>query len=405
MLSKIQIERKEKRMRAKGKWSVASLILLASLCLPVRMRAANVTVGCPGGSGGTYPSISSALDAIGQTGPHNITVTGTCAERVSLHNARAILITAPTPSGATIVGPPDNDTFDIGLSQNITLQNLEIRSDSASSIGQGVSIFTNSQVNIVACNIHDSPSGGVSVNGGSLVALNNTTLQNSSNGDGLDLGNSIANLVSTTIQNNAGMGINVFHSSLTMRQQNTIQNNAGGFGIYALDGSEVFLQTPVPTLFTTIQGHGQNGIAVGDQTMLRMQGGPHAIQGNGSACPADPICGGIYAIRNSSLRTTAGNISGNQGSGVTVEQLAGFGLAGTTISNNTASGVLIRRISTGQFLAGNTVTGNGGASVTCDTTSEVVGDLSTFSNIDCSRIERPLGPPRPGDTSHSNPEN
>jgi hypothetical protein len=313
------------------------------------------------------------------------------------------LITAPTPGGATIVGLPDNDTFDIGLSQNITLQNLEIRGNPGSSIGLGVNIFTNSQVNILACNIHDSPDGGVQAEGGSAVALNNTTLQNSSNGDGLALGNSIANMVSTTIQNNAGVGISVFHSSITIHQQNSIQNNAGGWGIYALDGSEVFLQTTVPALFTTIQGHGQNGIVVGDQTVLRMQGGPHAIQGNGSGCPADPTCGGIYAIRNSTLRTTSGNISGNQGSGIIVEQLASFGLANTTISNNTASGVLIRRVSTGQFLAGNTVTGNGGASVTCDTTSEVVGDLSTFSNIDCSRIERPLGPPRPGDTRHSNP--
>ena len=314
-----------------------------------------------------------------------------------------ILITAPTPGGATIVGLPDNDTFGIGLSQNITLQNLEIRGNPASSLGVGVNIFTNSQVNILTCNIHDSPQGGVSANGGSAVALNSTTLQNSSNGDGLDLGNSIANMVSTTIQNNAGDGIFVSHSSIVIRRQNTIQNNAGGWGIYALDGSEVDLETGVPALFTTIQGHGHNGIVVGDQTMLRMQGGPHAIQGNGSACPADPTCGGIYAIRNSTLRTTSGNISGNQGSGITVEQLASFGLANTTISNNTASGVLIRRISVGQFISGNTVTGNAGASVTCDTTSEVVGDLSTFSNIDCSRIERPLGPPRPGDTMHSNP--
>jgi Right handed beta helix region len=392
-------------MRAERKWSVAILILLASLCLCLPMRAANVSVGCPGGSGGTYPSINAALSAVGQIGPHTITVTGTCAESVSLFNARSILITAPTPGGATIIGLQDSDTFDIGLSQDITLQNMEIRGNPASSIGYGVSIFTNSLVNIVACNIHDSPDGGVSADSGSAVALNNTTLQNSSNGDGLDLTNSSsADMVFTTIQNNAGVGISLFdHSSIVIRRQNTIQNNAGGFGIYALDSSKVQIQTAVPALFTTIQGHGQNGIAVGDQTMLRMQGGPHAIQGNGSACPSDPTCGGIYAIRNSTLRLTSGNISGNQGSGITVEQLVDFGLSNTTISNNTAGGVLIRRISVGDFLSGNTVTGNGRASVTCDTTSEVVGDLSTFSNVACSQVERPLGPPRPGNTKHPIP--
>ena len=385
--------------------TIPCAILLTLFLLPAASHAANVTVGCPGGSGGQYPSINAALNAIGQTGPHTITVTGTCAESVSLSNARSILIIAPTPGGATIVGLQDNDTFDIGLSQDITLQNLEIRGNPASSIGLGVNIFTNSQVNIFACNIHASPDGGVSADSDSAVALQNTTLQNSSNGDGLDLSNSsIADMVFTTIQNNAGVGISLFdHSSIVIRRQNTIQNNAGGYGIYAVDQCKVQVQTGDPALFTTIQGHGGNGIALGDQSMLRMQGGPHAIQGNGSACPTDPTCGGIYATRNSTLRLGRANISGNQGSGISVEQLVDFGLNNTTISNNTGDGVHIQRISVVQFYSGNTVTGNGGASVSCDTTSLVVGDLSTFSNIDCKQIERQNGPPRPGDTTHSNP--
>lgn len=163
------------------------------------------------------------------------------------------------------------------------------------------------------------------------------------------------------------------------------------------------MQTADPALFTTIQGHGTNGIQIGDQVMLRMGGGPHAIQGNGSACPTDPTCGGIFAIRNSTMRLTSGNISGNQGSGISVEQLVDFGLNNLTISNNSGDGVHIRRISVGEFVTANTITGNGGASVSCDTTSLVVGDLSTFSKIACSQIERALGPPRPGNVKRPNP--
>lgn len=188
----------------------ASAILLALFLLPAVSQAANVTVGCPGGSGGTYPSINAALAAIGQIGPHTITVTGTCAESVFLSNARSILIFAPAPGLATIVGFQDSDTFDVQLSQDITLQNLEIRGNPASSFGFGVSIFTNAQTNIFSCNIHDNPDGGVSADSSSQVALRNTTLQNSSNGDGLDVTNdSTADMVST-IQNNAGVGITVF---------------------------------------------------------------------------------------------------------------------------------------------------------------------------------------------------
>ena len=103
------------------------------------------------------------------------------------------------------------------------------------------------------------------------------------------------------------------------------------------------------------------------------------------------------------MRLTSGNISGNQGSGISAEQLVDFGLNNTTISNNTGDGVHIRRISIGQFVTANTITGNGGASVSCDTTSLVVGDLSTFSKIACSQIERTLGPPRPGNPKQPHP--
>ena len=215
---------------------------------------------------------------------------------------------------------------------------------------------------------------------------------------------STVDMVSMTIQNNAGVGIFVSsRSGIVIRRQNLIQNNAAGIGIFAVDSSKVQMQTADPSLFTTIQGHAQNGIQIGDQVMLRMQGGPHAIQGNGSACPTDPTCGGIFAIRNSTMRLTSGNISGNQGSGIAVEQLVDFGLSGTTVSNNTGDGVHIRRISVGQFITPNTVTGNGGASVSCDTTSLATGDLGTFSKISCSQIERPLGPPRPGSVKRPNP--
>jgi Right handed beta helix region len=391
--------------------TLASAILLMLFLLPASSHAADVTVGCFGGSGGAYPSINAALAAIGPVGPSTITVTGTCTESVGLFKARSITIVAPVAGGAgsggaTIVGLQDNDTFDIGLfSQNIALQNLEIRGNPASSIGLGVSIFNNSQANIILCNIHDNPDGGVSADSSSQVALDSSILQNSSNGDGLDVTNdSTADMVSTTIQNNGGFGITVFNrSGIVIRRQNLIQNNAGGVGISAVDSSKVQMQTADPALFTTIQRHALNGIQIGDQVMLRMGGGPHAIQGNGSACPTDPTCGGISALRNSTMRLTSGNISGNQGSGISAEQLVDFGLNNTTISNNTGDGVHIRRISIGQFVTANTITGNGGASVSCDTTSLVVGDLSTFSKIACSQIERTLGPPRPGNPKQPHP--
>jgi hypothetical protein len=101
------------------------------------------------------------------------------------------------------------------------------------------------------------------------------------------------------------------------------------------------------------------------------------------------------------VRLFAGNITGNQGSGISVEQGVDLVLINASVSQNTGDGINVRRISIGDFTTGgNTVTGNGGASVSCDTTSLLVGDLSTFSNVACKQIERPHGPPRPGNIKH-----
>jgi len=57
-------------------------ILVTSFLLPAAAHAANATVGCPGGSGGTYPSITAALSTLDPHGPNTITVSGTCVENI-----------------------------------------------------------------------------------------------------------------------------------------------------------------------------------------------------------------------------------------------------------------------------------------------------------------------------------
>ncbi len=128
------------------------------------------------------------------------------------------------------------------------------------------------------------------------------------------------------------------------------------------------------------------------------------IRNNGSACPTDPTCGGIFAFRNSTVRVDTADISSNLSSGIAVQQGVDMRMNNTTVSNNTGDGVRIQRISIGDFpVGGNTFAGNGGASVFCDTTSLAVGDLSGVANINCRQIERALGPPRPGRVKEPNP--
>jgi parallel beta-helix repeat protein len=87
-----------------------------------------------------------------------------------------------------------------------------------------------------------------------------------------------------------------------------------------------------------------------------------------------------------------GTVTGNQGSGISVEQGANVRLNGATVSNNTGDGVHLQWLSIGNFLPGNTITGNGGASVSCDRTSLALGNLSAFSKVRCGEIEPENGP-------------
>src|SRR4029077_7843337 len=128
--------------------------------------------------------------------PGAISVTGTCSESVQIFQARSIAIVATSPGrasvpgGATIVGPQDNDAFDISQSQGIVLRNLEISGvpgSAAGSGGGGVFVNQGSQVRIIGCDIPNNEAEGVGVATGSVVIIRDTTIHNNTPNDGLDV--------------------------------------------------------------------------------------------------------------------------------------------------------------------------------------------------------------------------
>jgi parallel beta helix pectate lyase-like protein len=375
-----------------------SAILLTFFLLPGAALAANVTVGCPGGSGGTYPNINAALNAIGQIGPSLITITGTCNENVSLNDARSLTFMAG-PGGAKIVQPQDFDTFDIARSQNIILNGLEIVGVPGSVLGgggSGVAITEASDVRILGCDIHDNDGDGVFANRNSVLILRQTTIHNNNPGDGLGVTDSDADLLGVTIQDNgsactvllncqaSGGGAFLNHAFALFRQNNLVQDNADE-GIGAVNGSSlIFRGGP-----TTIRKHNWNGISLKHSSLV--MNSPVLIRENGTACPPDTAllvslsqaCGGISAADNSTLDLRAGTITDNAGAGISATQGTTAGLIGATVSNNSGDGVHIQWISIGNFGPGNSITGNGGASVFCSGRSLALGDLSAFSKVRC----------------------
>ena len=393
-------------MRKNRLFRASVFAIFLTLCLLPGIAHAQVTVSCPPTTGGTYTSITAALNAVGQIGPLTFTVTGTCNENVSVFNARSLRFIAGA-GGAKIVAPQDSNAFDIFRSQFIRLVNLEIAGVPGStpgSAGSGVFITQASNVQINGCEIHDHGAGVFAINA-SLLFLNNTNIHNNNPSDGLHVtGNSTANVSGSTIQNNGSPGVlnwgnpasvsggvGVFvavNSHVSFGQDNLIQNNAD-VGIVARLLSTVVFVTSGAGI--TIQGHNLDGILVQQGGHLQVNG-PALIQGNGGGCPPQaPIaCGGIFGTGNATVELAGvGTISGNQGAGIFVEQGTNLHLNGATISNNSGDGVHVRWISTADFRdfggGANTITGNGGASVFCDARSLAIGNLGGLSNVKCGQ--------------------
>jgi hypothetical protein len=77
---------------------VVSLLLLAGSA-----SAANLTVICPEGGPGAYPSITAALNAItSNAGPNSIAASGACTENVTIRNQNDLIIQA-APGSAPVI--------------------------------------------------------------------------------------------------------------------------------------------------------------------------------------------------------------------------------------------------------------------------------------------------------------
>lgn len=171
----------------------------------------------------------------------------------------------------------------------------------------------------------------------------------------------------------------------------------GGVGLQILGSSVAFNGNILPdgtANATVIEGHsilGVNVVRMGELTMT----GPHMVQNNGDPTADSTLRSGIRLAR-SSLTLIGGTVSNNTGPGIRADQNTGFSLTNVTVSGNTEQGLLVGRQSVGGFTQPLSIVANGAASVACDTTSLLFGDLSGIDNLDCSRIERPQGPPRAG---------
>ena len=401
---------------------VASVLLAASSA-----SAANLTVICPGGGPGAYPSITAALSAItNNAGPNSITVSGTCTENVFIRDQNSLIIQAAPGSSPVITNAanPAQITIELFGSRLVLFIGLNIQ-------GGNPGLFLNqgSDLEMFDSVIEKNVGGGAEALIKSDLNLNSCVIRNNG-GFGILVGDSSVVVVMTPIQilNNNGPGAAAFSNGYIKFQGtggHIIEGNAGG-GIEADSEGHVFLQSDLPTVIrnngggglvfvrgstgrvdgqntienngavgvrvessvvtfigasagSTITGHGFAGVDVsrgGELTFI----GPHQITGNGN-----PTNGAGIRVERSSLSLQDGaTVSNNIGSGILGDANSGIVLGPTaSVTNNTSTGIRLRHKSLVGLTAPVTIQGNGGANIACDSTSLAYGQLAGITGVHC----------------------
>jgi hypothetical protein len=406
--------------------------LLLAVLVPRALHADVVNVDC--GAGGT--GLQAAVNGLSSpTGPHTINVLGTCVENVTVNGVS--FLTLQGSGGATLRSA--DPAFGVVLFANASpsMQVRGLNLDGAShdfAIGlyafesdvryQGGTIENCGDTAVFADVDSEVVIGGPSA--GQEVAIRNNAAGPLANRAVLRIqgrttveDNDFDALVSTdstltvsgpsaaagNVFRNNGFGIAIIAGGTAgFSGLVTIEDN-GPYGILASRVPQVSLAgrsvggTP---LFTTIQGHTQNGVLVSSSTFLSSApaGIFNLVRNNGS----DPVTtdAGVLVIRPGALLARSLEVSNNIGPGVLLDAAAYGNFATARISGNSGDGIRVLHNSTAEFgafaVTGETipadtaVSGNGGEAIACDDTAVVFGDLDALPKVKCKvKDGRPRG--------------
>lgn len=391
-----------------------SLLLLSSSSF-----AASVSVGCAGGTPGTYPSVNAALSALDTQGPNTITVSGTCTENIALNGIERLTIQG-APGGATIVSAqPFVSTLEARHCPRLVLRNLTVRGINRTAVAMfagttptisGLTIeTTGGGLALDLVGIADSTIGGftaadaVTVRGGarcvgcSAFVAGWVTLENASlAGLSVDAGrvSFFGQRPSTppsggpnVVRNNFNGIVVANGGAVVMDNINRVENNSAS-GMILIGGHATVNGGSLPggtTFGTTFEGNQRNGVSVLENAQFRSNGANRYVN-NGAA--SVEFHAGISSNHSSVVALTGGEISGSVGPGILADSASTIRLAGTTITGNSEEGIRVLHGALLESLAGTTVSGNGLGSVTCDSTTIVFGDFSGFGAFECAKKEK-----------------
>lgn len=317
--------------------TTVSVLVLSALLSTSPVLAENVDCG-------NNESLQVAIDGLYTAGFGEITVTGTCAESITIEGFRDLTIKG---NGAIIQPGTGNDGLAVGVGSNVKLCGLTIDG------GRTGIVVAGSQVDSMG----SCPTPGL-------------TVQHAETG--------IAILEHGAFQSRNGVPL-------------TVANNTGQ-GIFVTSGSRLNLQgydgVGVDNL-ATVHHNGSNGVYVGEGSTALLF---HAnVQNNGGA--------GVVGTLGSVVHLAYSNVQSNGGWGVLLSnnvtgQIDGGASAPSTVTDNGGGGVLVTQRSALRLRNAPVVSGNIGSNLTCSVGGDAYGDASMIPNAkkDCKSLAEVTAP-------------
>jgi hypothetical protein len=371
--------------------------------------AATARVDCSGATPGAFTSINAALASLPGTSGHTIRVSGTCVERVTLHEWKDLRLEG-APS-ATLLHDGHLTEFrilSIRKSENVVLRNLTIGAAAGGAPFTPVQIAS-STVSIESCTLQGGTalaSGGLWVVDRSSVSLRaSAVLDSSPSGIRLDhgqmnLGGSGPDAPNVIERNGAGIRLRG-DAEVIIWGNNVIRDNAQGI---VSNGGHVFLCCTPGLVISDNVGAGIS-IALGGTVQanspvtfenngfaaIRMVSGSailnsgQVFRGNGQVGNADSAA--IVATGNSHLELANAEITANNAHGVLMEDNSSARIFNNVIQNNAGNGIRLLSLSSARLLNAPTVTGND-VDLFCSSGSLARGDDSGVGRKRCPGFER-----------------
>lgn len=203
---------RERRLRTP--LSAMFLSILTGFILSTSARADDFIVNCSSATPLAYSSVNDALAALSPTGPHTITVTGTCRENVVIANRDRITILAPEGSTATIQPPTGGGgpAIRIADARGIVLERLDITGAG----GQGIRLLQSSSVQVIDSTVESNQGAGIVVDGHSTLEVDTSSVRNNT-GYGIRVRQSMVSIgEGVTIEGNGQSGLTLAGSQATL---------------------------------------------------------------------------------------------------------------------------------------------------------------------------------------------